>query len=148
MIRAGPGRTCNNTSKRPVAFQPFLCIFLYESPLDLETQNERWTTPADNHNTTGQFDPGVHGFEGINAVSLSGYEQSIDPRIIQTAKDLPDEFPFNLDMNSGSSLGLGRTSSIIWCLSVCLMHSQVICSKLLIRANEAVRQLRIWRRSS
>ncbi|KAG6895509.1 hypothetical protein C0992_000919 [Termitomyces sp. T32_za158] len=73
--------------------------------------NERWTAPADNHNTSGQFDPKVHGFEGINSVSLAGYPQSIDPRIIQTMKDLPDEFPFNLDMNSGDSLGLGRTQA-------------------------------------
>ncbi|KAG6910314.1 hypothetical protein DXG01_011382 [Tephrocybe rancida] len=70
-------------------------------------QNERWTAPVDNHNTSGQFDPSVHGFNGINAVSLVGYPQSIDPRFIQTTKDLPDEFPFNLDTNSGDPLGLG-----------------------------------------
>ncbi|KAG6917146.1 hypothetical protein DXG01_003659 [Tephrocybe rancida] len=71
------------------------------------TQNERWTAPADNHNTTGQFDPSAHGFNGINAVSLVGFPQSIDSRIIQTTKDLPNDFPFNLDMNSGDPLGLG-----------------------------------------
>ncbi|KAG6910318.1 hypothetical protein DXG01_011386 [Tephrocybe rancida] len=60
-----------------------------------------------NHNTTGQFDPSVHGFNGTNSVSLVGYPQSVDSRFIQTTKDLPDEFPFNLDMNSGNPLGLG-----------------------------------------
>ncbi|KAG6917144.1 hypothetical protein DXG01_003657 [Tephrocybe rancida] len=69
--------------------------------------NERWTAPADNHNTSGQFDPSVHGFNGINAVSLTGYPLNIDPLFIQTTKDLPDEFPFNLDTNSGDPLGLG-----------------------------------------
>ncbi|KNZ75849.1 Choline dehydrogenase, mitochondrial [Termitomyces sp. J132] len=70
-------------------------------------KNERWTAPADNHNTAGQFDPAVHGFNGINAVSLSGFSHSTDSRIIQTTSELPEEFPFNLDMNSGNPLGLG-----------------------------------------
>ncbi|KAG6917147.1 hypothetical protein DXG01_003660 [Tephrocybe rancida] len=68
-------------------------------------KNEHWTAPADNHNTTGQFDPSVHGFHGINAVSLAGFPQSIDSRVIQTTKDLPNDFPFNLDSNSGDPLG-------------------------------------------
>ncbi|KAG6917148.1 hypothetical protein DXG01_003661 [Tephrocybe rancida] len=70
-------------------------------------KNERWTAPADNHNTTGQFNPSVHGFNGITSVSLAGFPQSIDSRVIQTTKDLPNDFPFNLDMNSGKPLGLG-----------------------------------------
>lgn len=71
-------------------------------------QNERWTPPADNHDTTGQFNPEVHGFNGINAVSLSGFPHSIDSRVIQTTSQLPEEFPFNLDMNSGNPLGVGE----------------------------------------
>ncbi|KAF8874753.1 hypothetical protein BD779DRAFT_1613535 [Infundibulicybe gibba] len=61
-------------------------------------KNEKWSTPADHHNTTGQFDPSVHGFNGINSVSLIG---------------LPQEFPFNLDMNSGNPLGLGWLQTTI-----------------------------------
>jgi len=71
-------------------------------------KNEKWTRPADNHNTTGQFNPTIHSFAGINSVSLSGFPQSIDARVIQTTKELPDEFPFNLDMNSGKPMGLGK----------------------------------------
>ncbi|KAG6867838.1 hypothetical protein C0993_010411 [Termitomyces sp. T159_Od127] len=70
-------------------------------------RNERWTPPADNHNTTGQFNPDVHGFNGINAVSLSGFPHSIDSRVIQTTSQLSEEFPFNLDTNSGNPLGVG-----------------------------------------
>ncbi|TFK31044.1 hypothetical protein BDQ12DRAFT_619673, partial [Crucibulum laeve] len=33
-------------------------------------KNERWTTPADHHNTFGQFNPAVHSFNGVNSVSL------------------------------------------------------------------------------
>ncbi|KAG6836451.1 hypothetical protein H0H93_007883 [Arthromyces matolae] len=76
-------------------------------------KNERWTAPVDNHNTSGEFNPTVHGFDGINAVSLVGYPENIDPRFIQTTKDLPDEFPFNLDYNSGNPLGLSYAQQTI-----------------------------------
>ncbi|KAG6826879.1 hypothetical protein H0H92_014059 [Tricholoma furcatifolium] len=76
-------------------------------------KNERWTAPADHHNTTGQFNPAVHGFHGINAVSLSGFPHSFDSRIIQTTSELPEEFPFNLDTNSGNPLGLGWLQTTI-----------------------------------
>ncbi|KAF8074053.1 pyranose dehydrogenase [Lyophyllum atratum] len=72
-------------------------------------KNERWTEPADHHNTTGQFNPAVHGFHGINAVSLPGFIYSFDHRVIQATSELPREFPFNLDMNSGNQLGIGWT---------------------------------------
>ncbi|KAG6813051.1 hypothetical protein H0H92_014323 [Tricholoma furcatifolium] len=70
-------------------------------------KNERWTAPADNHNTTGQFDPSVHSFTGINSVSLSGFPTPIDGRVINATTQLGPDFKFNLDMNSGTPLGLG-----------------------------------------
>lgn len=70
-------------------------------------KNERWTTPADLHNTTGEFNPSVHGYDGINYVSLAGYVTSFDYRVMKATTELPDEFPFNLDMNSGYQLGIG-----------------------------------------
>ncbi|KAG6853995.1 hypothetical protein C0991_011652 [Blastosporella zonata] len=81
--------------------------------MTLICKNERWTAPADHHDTRGQFDPAVHGFDGINAVSLSGFPHSIDSRVIRTTAELPDEFPFNLDMNSGNPLGLGWLQTTI-----------------------------------
>ncbi|KAK0199339.1 aryl-alcohol oxidase precursor [Desarmillaria ectypa] len=70
-------------------------------------KNERVVPPTDHHNTTGQFDPAVHGFDGINSVSLPGVPRGIDGRIIQTTSELPEDFPFNLDYNSGYQLGIG-----------------------------------------
>ncbi|KAK0459149.1 aryl-alcohol-oxidase from pleurotus Eryingii [Desarmillaria tabescens] len=70
-------------------------------------KNERFVTPADHHNTTGEFDPKVHGFHGINSVTLPGYPRAIDNHVLQTTKELPDTFPFNLDFNSGYQLGIG-----------------------------------------
>ncbi|KAK0473382.1 aryl-alcohol-oxidase from pleurotus Eryingii [Armillaria novae-zelandiae] len=76
-------------------------------------KNERFVAPADHHNTSGQFDPAVHGFDGINFVSLPGYPRGIDSRVIQVTKELPREFPFNLDYNSGYQLGIGWRPSTI-----------------------------------
>ncbi|KAJ7832208.1 aryl-alcohol oxidase [Mycena leptocephala] len=70
-------------------------------------KNEKWTEPADHHDTRGQFNPVVHSTSGMTSVSLVGYRWPISDRVIQTTKEFPDEFPFNLDMNSGSPLGVG-----------------------------------------
>ncbi|KAK0222755.1 aryl-alcohol oxidase precursor [Armillaria nabsnona] len=70
-------------------------------------KNERLVAPADRHNTTGQFEPNVHGFEDVNSVSLPGVPRTIDQRIIQATQELLDDFPFNLDYNSGYHLGIG-----------------------------------------
>ncbi|KAG6901607.1 hypothetical protein C0995_010015 [Termitomyces sp. Mi166 len=110
-VTGDPGWSWDNLQQYIKKVTNLAVLFLHTYVL--MDQNERWTAPADNHNTTGQFDPKVHGFKGINAVSLVGNPQSIDPRIIQTTKDLSEEFPFNLDMNSGNPLGLGYLQQTI-----------------------------------
>ncbi|KAK0196138.1 pyranose dehydrogenase [Armillaria mellea] len=70
-------------------------------------KNERFVASADHHNLTGQYDPWVHGFNGVNSVSVAEYPSAIDGRVIQATKELPNEFPFNLDYNSGYHLGIG-----------------------------------------
>ncbi|KAJ7683872.1 aryl-alcohol oxidase-like protein [Mycena rosella] len=77
-------------------------------------KNEKWTPPADQHDTHGQFNPGIHGTAGPISVSLSGFQwPDFQRRIIQTTEELPDDFPFNLDMNSGQPLGVGWVQSTI-----------------------------------
>jgi hypothetical protein len=73
----------------------------------MNLQSERFSPPADHHNTTGQFNPAVHGFRGINSVSLAGFPSPIDSRVIETTTQLADQYPFNLDTNSGHPLGIG-----------------------------------------
>ncbi|THU97770.1 alcohol oxidase [Dendrothele bispora CBS 962.96] len=77
-------------------------------------KNERFTPPADNHNTSGQFDPAVHGFNGINSVTLFGFLHHLDELIIETSQIPETEFPFNLDQNSGHQLGIGWSQSTIF----------------------------------
>ncbi|KAJ7242995.1 aryl-alcohol oxidase [Mycena rebaudengoi] len=76
-------------------------------------KNEKWVEPADHHNTTGQFDPSVHSTTGINSVSLPGFQWPMFPRVIETTKEMPDDFPFLLDMNAGTPLGVGWVQNTV-----------------------------------
>ncbi|KXN90345.1 Oxygen-dependent choline dehydrogenase [Leucoagaricus sp. SymC.cos] len=82
----------------------------WESLQPLWRKNEDFVPPADGHNITGEIDPNDHSSDGITAVSLPGFPApAVDDRVIQTVKqDLSDEFPFNLDLNSGKPLGFGH----------------------------------------
>ncbi|RDB17150.1 Pyranose dehydrogenase 3 [Hypsizygus marmoreus] len=70
-------------------------------------KNEKFGPPVDNHDTKGQFDPSVHGFNGVTSVTLPGFPTPINGRVLEASKQLGGDFKFNLDMNSGKSLGLG-----------------------------------------
>jgi hypothetical protein len=69
-------------------------------------QNERFSPPAD-RTTTERFNPAVHGFDGVNTVSLPGFARGSDTVVIKAASE-SKEFPFNIDMNSGNPLGIGN----------------------------------------
>ena len=71
-------------------------------------KSEIWTEPRDDHDTTGQFDPSVHGFDGYVHVSLAGYPSAIDGMVINATQELGEPYAFNLDMNSGNELGVGK----------------------------------------
>ncbi|KDR79210.1 hypothetical protein GALMADRAFT_137093 [Galerina marginata CBS 339.88] len=75
-------------------------------------QHEKFVPPVDGHNTNGQFIPSLHGFNGMVSVSLPGNNQTIDPRVLATTKQLA-EFPYNQDMSGGdhSLLGVGFLQS-------------------------------------
>ncbi|KAF8196451.1 pyranose dehydrogenase [Pholiota molesta] len=70
-------------------------------------KNERWSPPSDGHDTRGDFDPSVHGFDGLMFTSLPSDPQPIDKMVQQVPNELPSDFPRLLDMNSGRPLGLG-----------------------------------------
>ncbi|KAF8665692.1 hypothetical protein AX16_000145 [Volvariella volvacea WC 439] len=76
-------------------------IFKYEQIVD----------PVDGHDTSEQWDPDVHGTTGPLLVTVANHPSAIDQRIFDTLSELPDEFQFRLDMNSGSQLGVGWTQS-------------------------------------
>ncbi|KAI0770378.1 alcohol oxidase [Fomes fomentarius] len=73
---------------------------------------DKITPPPDNHNTSGQYDPKIH-YTGPVSISLPGYSLPTDALVINTTHQLADEFPFNLDYNSGNPLGLSWVQSTI-----------------------------------
>ncbi|OCH88556.1 aryl-alcohol oxidase-like protein [Obba rivulosa] len=72
-------------------------------------KSESLVAPTDHHNTTGEVNPSVHGTSGPIQISLPGFPSEIDERIINTTQELPSQFPYNEDMNSGVPLGVGWT---------------------------------------
>ncbi|KAJ7609919.1 alcohol oxidase [Roridomyces roridus] len=71
-------------------------------------KNEKWSAPADNHDTKGQFNPAFHGTQGPIDVSVRGYPWSeFEGHVLQTTKELSEEFPFQEDYNAGTPLGIG-----------------------------------------
>ncbi|TFK24117.1 glucose dehydrogenase short protein [Coprinopsis marcescibilis] len=67
----------------------------------------RWTKPADNHDTMGQYDPRAHSKTGITSVSLPGFPDAIDTKVAEASEQLGGEFAWNTDTNNGDSLGIG-----------------------------------------
>ncbi|KAJ3885569.1 alcohol oxidase [Lentinula edodes] len=76
-------------------------------------KSEKFNLPADGHNITDQFNPSFHGFDGYIGVSVPGAGRAIDSRVIQTTQELPDEFPFTPDVNTGDQLGVGWVQALI-----------------------------------
>ncbi|THH10730.1 hypothetical protein EW146_g8274 [Bondarzewia mesenterica] len=76
-------------------------------------KHEKFQAPADNHNTTGQYVPSAHGYSGPVGVTLANYPLGIDNMVIQTTEEMPDEFPFQEDMNAGNTIGIGWTQNAV-----------------------------------
>jgi hypothetical protein len=72
-------------------------------------QNEDFMKPSPAR-AGPRFDPAVHSHSGNVDVSLSTFGWPHEPRVLQTTKDLPDEFPFRLDYDGGDTIGIGAVS--------------------------------------
>ena len=55
----------------------------------------------------GKVNPLAHGLGPVQ-VSLSGSPIPLDERVLDAAEELSDEYPYNVDMNSGDEIGLGK----------------------------------------
>ena len=71
----------------------------------LGCQSSKLVIPIDSHNTLGEIDPTVHGFGPVDVSRQALVE--MDSRIVATAKTSGDQFPLNLDVNSGNTVGIG-----------------------------------------
>lgn len=75
-------------------------------------RNEKWVPSVNNSKMVGKFAPEYHFTDGALEITLPEYELPLDERVIAVTKELPD-FPFNPDLNSGNSIGIGWLQSTI-----------------------------------
>ncbi|KAJ6617535.1 aryl-alcohol-oxidase from pleurotus Eryingii [Mycena sp. CBHHK59/15] len=78
-------------------------------PYMLKTEN--FTQPVDHHNTSGEFNTSAHGNQGPLLTTLAGYPSHLDALILGSTTTNPSQFPFNLDMNAGDTIGIGWLQS-------------------------------------
>lgn len=67
---------------------------------------EKLVPPADNHNTTGEIIPSIHGTSGPLALSLPGFSLPTDAKVLAASKELGGDFAYNQDVNSGNTIGV------------------------------------------
>ncbi|KAI0720537.1 alcohol oxidase [Cerioporus squamosus] len=85
----------------------------WEKLLPFILKVDNMTAPTDGHNTTGQFNPALHNTSGVVDISVPGVSLAIDQRGLNASQELSSEFPFNLDYNSGDTIGFSWTQSTI-----------------------------------
>ncbi|KAJ3739815.1 alcohol oxidase [Lentinula detonsa] len=73
-------------------------------------KSETFTSPVDGHNTSGQYDPALHGTQGPLQVTVGGYSQSLDQLVMGR---LDEQFPFIEDYDDGEPIGFGWTQTTI-----------------------------------
>lgn len=74
--------------------------------------------PVDGRDTTGEVIPSVHGTDGLVGISVQGVLTAIDDMVFNTTSEL-SEFPFNEDMNSGDTIGIGESFSLLFLSCLC-----------------------------
>lgn len=75
-------------------------------------KNARLVPPADHHNTSGEVIPADHGY-GPLEMSLPGFPTTADQKVVATTQVNGSLFPYNIDLNSGNSVGIGLIQSTI-----------------------------------
>ncbi|KAJ3722216.1 hypothetical protein C8R42DRAFT_666376 [Lentinula raphanica] len=73
-------------------------------------KSESLVAPVDGHNTTGQYDPALHGTQGPLQVTVGGFSQSLDQLVMGR---LDQDFPFIEDYDNGEPIGFGWTQTTI-----------------------------------
>lgn len=80
-------------------------------------QIEQLTPSTDGHDISGQIDISAHGTDGPLAISLPNYSLHVDNLIERAAHEMPDQFPFNKDLNTGNPLGISPSFKNYYSLS-------------------------------
>ncbi|KAI0687622.1 alcohol oxidase [Cytidiella melzeri] len=79
----------------------------WDNILPYAKKMEHFVEPIDGRDISDEVDLSVHGRSGPVHSSVAGTMVSTDGRVLNASKELSAEFPFNLDQNSGFTLGIG-----------------------------------------
>lgn len=72
---------------------------------------------SENQSEAGHIDPSLHSRKGKVSVTAPYSNHPMNNMLIQTTKELTEEFPFKLDMNDGRPIGIGkRRANASFCL--------------------------------
>ncbi|KAF8326779.1 aryl-alcohol oxidase-like protein [Amanita rubescens] len=74
--------------------------------------DEQHVAAWNNQNDVGKYNPAVHG-TGPLLTSLPTNNSQLDFTVINTTQKLGNQFPFNLDLNSGNGLGVGWVQTTV-----------------------------------
>ncbi|ETW79570.1 aryl-alcohol oxidase 2 [Heterobasidion irregulare TC 32-1] len=74
---------------------------------------EQLTPSTDGHDISQQIDVSAHGTDGPLSISLPNYSLHVDDLIEKAAHELPNRFPFNKDLNTGSPIGISYNQNAI-----------------------------------
>nr|Q0R4L2.1 RecName: Full=Pyranose dehydrogenase 3; Short=PDH 3; AltName: Full=Pyranose:quinone oxidoreductase 3; Flags: Precursor [Leucoagaricus meleagris]AAZ94874.1 pyranose dehydrogenase [Leucoagaricus meleagris]AAZ94875.1 pyranose dehydrogenase [Leucoagaricus meleagris] len=85
----------------------------WDSILPVMKKAEKFSKDFSNQSVDGHIDPSMHGHDGLLSVVSSYTNVSFNDLLLETTKELSDEFPFKLDLNDGNPHGLAWTQYTI-----------------------------------
>ncbi|KAK7060958.1 hypothetical protein VNI00_000693 [Paramarasmius palmivorus] len=77
--------------------------------LGLILQNEHFVPPCRNISAWPQFDPRIHTSKGIMGVTSQSVHYKLQDQIMKVVQEHTEQYPYVVDMNAGSSIGVGWT---------------------------------------
>ncbi|KAF5349539.1 hypothetical protein D9756_008782 [Leucocoprinus leucothites] len=80
--------------------------FSWDRILPFILKAEVLTSDSENQTEQGHIDPSIHSRTGKVSTSAAYSVHPFNDMLIETTKELSDEFPFKLDMNDGSPIGI------------------------------------------
>nr|Q3L243.1 RecName: Full=Pyranose dehydrogenase 2; Short=PDH 2; AltName: Full=Pyranose:quinone oxidoreductase 2; Flags: Precursor [Leucoagaricus meleagris]AAW82998.1 pyranose dehydrogenase [Leucoagaricus meleagris]AAW82999.1 pyranose dehydrogenase [Leucoagaricus meleagris] len=85
----------------------------WDNVLPIMKNTEKFSQDFLDQSMEGHIDPSVHGFDGMLSVVASYTNVSFNNLLLETTRELSDEFPFKLDLNDGKPHGLAWTQYTI-----------------------------------
>ncbi|KAF5351617.1 hypothetical protein D9756_007498 [Leucocoprinus leucothites] len=80
--------------------------YSWDKMLPFMLKSEKLVQDSENQTEEGHIDPSIHGHDGTVSNTAPYNNHPINEMLMQTTQDLPDEFPYLLDMNNGSPIGI------------------------------------------